>query len=117
MLETKLWHNKTETKNVKVTRMAEFIKTCDQYPRRLNFGDFFNSIILPPTFIWGKTDLQKTLFWVISSCLGIMIKTRGRVFLGGMSKNELIQFFDSQMYLPVILTLYKHWRDKPLRSP
>ena len=32
MLETKLWHNKTEIKNVKVAKMMEFIKTCDQYP-------------------------------------------------------------------------------------
>ena len=80
MLETKLWHNKTETENVKVAKMTEFIKTCDQYPRRLNFGDFFNSIILPPTFIWGKTDLQKTLFWVISSCLGGNDKNQGESF-------------------------------------
>ena len=37
MLETKLWHNKTEIKNVKVAKMMEFIKTCDQYPCRFNF--------------------------------------------------------------------------------
>ena len=35
MLEAKLWHIKTETKNVKVA------KICDQYPRGFNFGDFF----------------------------------------------------------------------------
>ena len=28
-----------------------------------------------------------------------MTKTCGRVLLGGMSKNEQIQFIDSQMYL------------------
>ena len=37
MLEAKLWHNKTETKNAKVAKMVEFIKTFDQYPRRFNF--------------------------------------------------------------------------------
>ena len=44
MLETKLWHNKIDTKNVKVAKMMEFIKTCDQYPHRFNFDNFFNSI-------------------------------------------------------------------------
>ena len=31
-----------------------------------------------------------------------MIKTWGRVLPGGMNKDEQIQFFDSQMCLPVI---------------
>ena len=111
MLEAKLWQNKTGTNNVKVAKMVEFIKPCDQYPRRFNFGNFFNSIISPPptpSFYWGKIDLQKTLFGrngQFPSAWGVMIKTWGRVFLGGMSKNEQIQFFDSQMYLPVIITL------------
>ena len=30
---------------------------------------------------------------------GVMIKTLGRGLLGGMSKNEQMQFFDSQIYL------------------
>ena len=34
----------------------------------------------------------------------VMIKTYGRGLLGGISKNEQIQFFDSQMYFPIILT-------------
>ena len=37
MLEVKLWHNKTETKNVKIAKTVEFIKTCDHYLRRFNF--------------------------------------------------------------------------------
>ena len=49
MLEAKLWYNKAEMKNVKVAKMVEFIKTCDQYPRRFNFGIFFNYIMPPPT--------------------------------------------------------------------
>ena len=32
------------------------------------------------------------------------LRTWGRVLLGGMSKNEHNYFFDSQMYLPLILT-------------
>ena len=46
MLQSKLWHKKTGTKNVKVAEMVEFIKTCDQYSRKFNFGHFFSSIIL-----------------------------------------------------------------------
>ena len=29
MLEAKLWHNKTEIKNVNVAKMVKFVKTCD----------------------------------------------------------------------------------------
>ena len=35
---------------------------------------------------------------------GGMIRTWGSGLLGGMSKNEQIQLFDSQMYLLVTLT-------------
>ena len=49
--------------------------------------------------------------------LGVVkIKTWGRALFGGMSKNQQIQFFDSQMYFPVILTpwiwniFFKHGR-------
>ena len=65
MLETKLWHNKTEIKNVKVAKMMEFIKTCDQYPRRFNFCNLFNSIILPPVLLEKKKMLRQR-------CLGGM---------------------------------------------
>ena len=40
MLESELWHKRTETKNAKDARMVEFIKTCDNYPRKFNFGRF-----------------------------------------------------------------------------
>ena len=33
---------KKKTKNVKVTKVVEFIKTCDHYPRKFNFGHFFH---------------------------------------------------------------------------
>ena len=105
MFEAKLWHNKTETKKVKAAKMVEFIKTYDPYPSRFNFGNFFNSVILSHPFCSGKIDLQKRCLGETSFCLGVMIKTWGRVLLGGMSKNEQIQIFYSQMYLPVILTL------------
>ena len=39
MIESKLWHNKTEIKNVKVAKMVEFIKTCEKlkkYSREIN---------------------------------------------------------------------------------
>ena len=44
ILESKLWHNKTETKNVKVAKMVEFIKACNQYPRKFNFSHFFRKL-------------------------------------------------------------------------
>ena len=51
----------SETKtNVMVAKMVEFVETCDQYLRRFNFGNFFNSIILlpppipVPRFCWEK---------------------------------------------------------------
>ena len=67
----------------------------------VNFGIFFNSIILSPISSQEKY-LQKTLFGKnrqFPSAWRIMVKTCGRVLLGGMSENEHTQFFDSQMYL------------------
>ena len=68
----------------------------------VNCGNFFNSIILSPLFLLRKEYPQKTLFGrnaQFPSAQGIIIKIWGRVLLMGMSKNEKIQFFDSQMYL------------------
>ena len=104
MLESKLWHSKTETKNVNVAKMVEFIKTCDEFPRRFNFGNLFNSIMLPPLY-WRKNRSSENAVreeWVSFSLGGgggNDKKTLGRVLLEGMSKNEQIQFFDSQIYL------------------
>ena len=40
-----------------------------------------------------------------------MIKTLGRVLLGGIIKNEQVQFFDSQMYLQLyyVMLCYGMW--------
>ena len=59
MLEAKLWHSKTETNNVKVAKMVNFIKTCDQYPRRFNFVNFCYSIILPSLSAGEKYIFRK----------------------------------------------------------
>ena len=59
MLKAGLLQNKTETKSVKIAKMVEFIKTCDQCPRRFNFGSFFSSIILLPPFCWEKYIFRK----------------------------------------------------------
>ena len=58
-----LWYNKTETKNVKVAKMVKFIKTYTLMPRKFNFGNFFNTIILPsPTSLLGKNrPLEKVV--------------------------------------------------------
>ena len=73
MLEAKLWHNKTETNNVKVATLVEFIKTFDQYTSTFNFGNFFNFIILP-AFCWGKNRSSENAVqeeWVVSFCLRV----------------------------------------------
>ena len=82
----------------------KFIKTCDQYPCKFNFGHFFSSTILLP-FCWEK--IQKTLLRDMVNFLlpgVVMIRTWGRFLLRYISKNEKIQLFDSQMHFPVILT-------------
>ena len=62
--------------------MVEFIKTCDQYPRRFNFVNFFNSVT-PPFFCWGKNrSLENTVQeeWVIYVCVGVNDKNLGESF-------------------------------------
>ena len=83
MLESELRHNKTGTNNVKVAKMMEFIKTCDQYPRKFNFGHLFSSIILPLSA--GENRFSKT---VLCGKMGrfllpgmVMIKSWRRVLL------------------------------------
>ena len=71
--------NKTETKNVKVAKMVEFIKTCNQYPHKFNFCHFFSSIILPLSV--GKPWLEE---------MGNFFLPGGEFCLGA--------------YLPIILT-------------
>ena len=61
----------------------------------VNFVIFFNFIILSPLFLLRK----KYPFGKFPFAWKIMIKTCGRVLLGGMSTNEQTPFFDSQMYL------------------
>ena len=73
MLKSRLWHNKTETKKcIKVVKMVEFIKTCNQYPHKFNFCRFFSSITLSP-LCWVKNRFSENPVCrklVISFCLG-----------------------------------------------
>ena len=65
-------------------------------------------IILCTLFLLRKKYLQNMLFGSnaqFPSAWGIMIKTWGRVLLGGMSKIEQIHFFESQMYLQYLNTI------------
>ena len=57
--------------------MLKFIKICDQYPCRLNFGNFFNSMILSFPLSAG----EKCIFR--KGCLGGVIS----FFPGGDDKN------------------------------
>ena len=66
----------------------------------VNFGNSLNSIILSPLSPQEKIS-SKPLFRRNGQFLSfwrIMIKTWGRVWHGGMIKNEKFQFFDSQMH-------------------
>ena len=92
----------TETKNAIIAKMVGFIKKCDQYSCKFNFGHFLSSIILLP-FCWGK--IQKALFGGNGKVPGVvMIRTWGKFLLSDISENEQIQLFDLQMHFPVILT-------------
>ena len=62
-VESKLCQNKK--KNVKRAEMVGFIKTCDQYPHKFNFGHFFRSLVVFPFFAGGKQSFKK-------QCLGEM---------------------------------------------
>ena len=71
----------------------------------VNFGNFVSYIILCPLFLLRKKYLQKMLFGKMGrflSAWGIMIKTWGRVLLGGMSKIGQVQFFDTNVFTVVI---------------
>ena len=52
MLESKLWHSKTETKIVKCVKIVGVIKICDQYRHKFKFGHMFN-------FCWGEEIFKK----------------------------------------------------------
>ena len=47
---------------------------------------------------WAIPGRNSWKEWAIPVCLEGNYKNLGRVLLGGMIKNEQIQFFDSQMY-------------------
>ena len=103
MRESRLWYNKTETKNAKVAKMVEFIKTCDQYRRKFNFHHFFSSIISP---VSARGKYKKHCSGKMSNFLDpgvVMTKNGGIILLGDMSKVKEIQFFLTQMHFPVIL--------------
>ena len=66
----------------------------------VNFGNFFNSLILSPPFFSSEKNIFR------NRCSGGMGNSSlsgdndgGEFCLGDMSKNEQIQFFDFQMYL------------------
>ena len=52
--------------------MVKFIKTCNQYPCKFNFGHIFSSIVSPA--LLRKIDFKNTLFgengWFPSSWSG-----------------------------------------------
>ena len=138
MLESKLWHNKIETTNVKVAKDGGIYQNLNPIPSHAGFiliilFQLYNS--LPLSFCWGKQVLRKCCSeWMTNFRL---IWTWGRVLLGGLSKNDQTQFFDSQMYSPVIFNnvnlkpfpnhggtslrensrnILIFWRNKPLYS-
>ena len=68
----------------------------------VNFGNFFQPHnLLTPFSVEEKISSENAVReeWAIPVCLWIMKKTWGRILLGGMSKIEQVQFFESKMYL------------------
>ena len=92
----------SENQDRKCCKIGRIYQTCDQCPSKFNFGHFFSSIILP------RSAKEKQIFK--NCCSGkmgnflLLWLAMIRVLLRGMSKNEQIQFFVSQMFFPVILT-------------
>ena len=79
----------------------------------VNFGNSFNSISSLP-FLLRKKISSKNAVWEewngqLPSAWRMMIKTWGRVLLGGMIKNEQIQFFYWQMYCNNLETFAQPW--------
>ena len=118
MLTSKLWHNKTETKIVKIAKMVEFIKTYNQYPCKFNFCHFVSSIIRPP-FWWVKNRFSENPAW---KKWEIFTSAWGRVLLRGISCNnlntknlKLLQPWGIYRFEKKIQEIF--WRDKPISSP
>ena len=105
MLESKLWQNKKETKNINVAKIMEFIETCDHYTRK-----FFQVHAWSSPLFAGENRFKKKRCsgeigdFFLSGLAMIRNWGRGGGLRGNMTKNEQIQFFDSQMYFPVTLT-------------
>ena len=77
--------------------MVEFIKTCDQYPCKFNFGHIFSSVLFPHSA--EKSIFQSTFLGEMGNFFlpgVVMIKTWRWVIFGVMSKQ--IQFFDSNVF-------------------
>ena len=77
MLQSVLCYSKTKTKNMKVAKIVEFIKTCDQYPCRFNFGHFPGQLHNPP-FLLEKIDFRNRC----SGGIGNFLLPGGEVCLG-----------------------------------
>ena len=61
MFESKLWYSKTVNKNVKGAKMMGFIKTCDQYPHKFNFGHFFLSLrVISLSLVGDAKNLEES---------------------------------------------------------
>ena len=126
MLEAKLWHSKTETNNVKVAKMVNFIKTCDQYPRRFNFVNFCYSIILPSLSAGEKYIFRKCCSGGMSNFLlpGGNYKNLGESWLGAWVKWRDSIFWLTSIFVQPRWNIQvkekiqeRFWRGKPLRNP
>ena len=89
MLESKLWlkTEKETKKKLKGAKMVGFIKTCEQYSHKFNFGHFFSSIVSstpPPPALSSRGDkFFKNAAWrklVISFSLWANDKNLGESF-------------------------------------
>ena len=87
-LEAKLWHIKTETKNIKVAKLQSWWNLSKLVTNITVVCSFNSSMTTPPpspSFLLGENRSSEDAVcdeWVIFFCMGIIIKTWGRVLLG-----------------------------------
>ena len=97
MLECKLWNSKAVTKTVKGAKVMGFIKTCDQYHHKCNFGPGFSSFIVSlPPFCCREIDFRKMLPGVDDNSLEERFARETCV------KMNRYNFFNSKMHFLVM---------------
>ena len=98
-----------KNKNVQVAKIVKFIKTCDQYPLRFHFVNFFICKFSNFFNCWGKNRSSENAAWeewVISFCLGDNDKNLGGEFcLGVWVKTNRFNFLNHNVFASNLNTI------------